>query len=470
VRRYLFCSSAILVPCFWLPRIEAGDLSSHVYNAWLAQLIAHGQAPGLRIQPQWTNSLFDLLLSALWGLGAAAAQKIAVAEAVLLFFWGAFRFVRVAARREPWFVAPILAALSYGWVFHAGFFNFYLSLGLSFHALVWLWRRRPGLGNAPVAVALLAAGYTAHALPVAWVGGMLAYRMAACAVRPRHRAALAIGAVFALAIARRLLASRFNTTWYPQQVGSVTGADQIAVYGLKFEVLSVMLLGICGLLLVQVLRQRGWRRLLLSPALHAAFVTAAIVAILPSQILLPGYAHALGYIAERMSLAVAVCACAVAATARVRRTGVASICAVAAAFFLCLYVDQRAVNRIEERLELALTLLPPGARVVSSLAEPRFRVDPLVHLIDRACIGRCFSYANYEPATEQFRIRAEPGNPVVVTRYIDSYALQTGTYKVKPSDLPLWGVFPSGDREGFVVRPLAAAESWQMAGIMETLR
>jgi len=26
----------LLVPCFWHQRIEAGDLASHVYNAWLA--------------------------------------------------------------------------------------------------------------------------------------------------------------------------------------------------------------------------------------------------------------------------------------------------------------------------------------------------------------------------------------------------------------------------------------------------
>ena len=63
------------MPCFWLPRIQAGDLSSHVYNAWLAQLIAAGKAPGLSIHTQWTNVLFDLELSALWGLGPSLANN-----------------------------------------------------------------------------------------------------------------------------------------------------------------------------------------------------------------------------------------------------------------------------------------------------------------------------------------------------------------------------------------------------------
>ncbi len=70
-------SALILVPCLWHRRIEAGDLASHVYNAWLAQLIEKGQAPGLYIAKQWDNVLFDVaLLRAANLAGLAAAQKI----------------------------------------------------------------------------------------------------------------------------------------------------------------------------------------------------------------------------------------------------------------------------------------------------------------------------------------------------------------------------------------------------------
>ena len=48
---FLAVSGFLLVPCFWQRRIQAGDLASHVYNAWLAQLIERGQAPGLWIAP-----------------------------------------------------------------------------------------------------------------------------------------------------------------------------------------------------------------------------------------------------------------------------------------------------------------------------------------------------------------------------------------------------------------------------------
>ncbi|HKV40336.1 MAG TPA: hypothetical protein VJX67_14075, partial [Blastocatellia bacterium] len=40
-------SAIVLVPCLWHRRILASDLGSHLYNAWLAQLVRHGQVPGL---------------------------------------------------------------------------------------------------------------------------------------------------------------------------------------------------------------------------------------------------------------------------------------------------------------------------------------------------------------------------------------------------------------------------------------
>ena len=127
----LAISAALLVPCFWHRRIEAGDLASHVYNAWLAQLIERGQAPGLYLARQWNNVLFDFLLLKTGNLfGLPAAQKIIVSLCVLIFFWGAFALIAAVSRRPPWFLLPALAMLAYGWTFNIGFFNYYLSLGI----------------------------------------------------------------------------------------------------------------------------------------------------------------------------------------------------------------------------------------------------------------------------------------------------------------------------------------------------
>ena len=60
--RALLLSVVLLIPCFWQRRIQAGDLSSHIYNSWLAQQIELGKAPGLVIAPMSTNVMFDLML------------------------------------------------------------------------------------------------------------------------------------------------------------------------------------------------------------------------------------------------------------------------------------------------------------------------------------------------------------------------------------------------------------------------
>src|SRR6266403_753035 len=139
----LAISAGLLVPCFWHRRIEAGDLASHVYNAWLAQLIEKGQAPGLYLVSRWDNVLFDFTLLHLGKLfGFSVAEKIAVYVCVLIFFWGVFAFVAAVTERAPWFLAPCIAMLAYGYSFNMGFMNYYLSLGLACFSLALFWGPR----------------------------------------------------------------------------------------------------------------------------------------------------------------------------------------------------------------------------------------------------------------------------------------------------------------------------------------
>ena len=44
---------------------------------------------------------------------------------------------------NPTHLMPGVAMLAYGWVFHMGFFNFYLALGLCFWALAIAWNSTP---------------------------------------------------------------------------------------------------------------------------------------------------------------------------------------------------------------------------------------------------------------------------------------------------------------------------------------
>ena len=63
------------------------------------------------------------------------------------------------------------------------------------------------------------------------------------------------------------------------------------------------------------------------------------------------------------------------------------------------------------------------------------------HMIDRACIGYCFSYGNYEPSSGVFRVRSTPGNPYVLNDYEDAVNMEDGYYTVQPQDLPVYEVY-----------------------------
>src|SRR5262245_58200990 len=230
---FLLASVGLLIPSFWQSRLQAGDLSSHLYNAWLAQLIERDQAPGLSIAFQATNVLFDLLLKALFGaLGAGPAQRIAVAMCVLVFAWGAFAFVSKVSGRLAWRMLPWIAVLSYGWVFHIGFFNFYLSLGICFWALSVAWNLE--VPRMPVAIALLVVAYIAHALPVLWTIGVLAYVWTAHRIAPVRQSLLLGGAVAAIVVLRLVLSAALLTRWYSQQITLITGFDQARVFDDKY--------------------------------------------------------------------------------------------------------------------------------------------------------------------------------------------------------------------------------------------
>jgi hypothetical protein len=433
--KYGLISTVLLVPCFWQSRLQAGDLSSHIYNAWLAQLIETGRAPGLSIAFQTTNVLFDIILSALFKVfGAAAAQRISVSAAVLIFVWGAFAFASKVSGRQSWTLLPSIAIVAYGWVFHAGFFNFYLSLGLCFWALAlaWDWTR----GRLVAAVVLLAIAYSAHALPVAWAISVLAYVRLALQRRPR----LFGGTVLTIVLAGALIDFTMGSKWSPEQITMITGLDQVHVFDAKYWFVYAGMLLVWGLQFAFVLRQSGRRNVLTGIPFQVCAITAVGILILPNLLTIPGYKHALAFIAERMSLALAICVCALLGMAESRRYPTYGAAAMALLFFGFLYSDERVLNSFEDAMSEVVSQLPPGQRVISGVDDPYLRVNPLGHMIDRVCVGRCYSYANYEPSTGQFRIRAVAENPIVISTYEESWQLQNGIYVVKDRDLPLYQV------------------------------
>ena len=442
---YLAVSALLLIPCFWQARLQAGDLGSHIYNAWLAQLIRQGQAPGLAIVPQFTNVLFDVLLGALFrALGAAAAERIAVSLAVMVFVWGAFALAS-AAGRHPWPMLPAIAMLAYGWVFHMGFFNFYLSLGLCFWALALAWRWQPRRLSA--AAVLLALAYVAHGLAVAWAVAMLAYLWL---MRRQPKWGLSAGRLFAAALAAMILTHiamslSMMTHWTWEQIERSAGVDQVWVFGDKYLAVSVGLLLLWALPFAALVRRESARKVLSSEPFHLCALTAAGIVLIPSWAWIPAYYHALVFISQRLSLALAICLCAFLARAPVSAWQRYAMTALALLFFAFLYADERTINAFEDQVDVLVASLPPGQRVIGAVQTLGVQVDPLPHIFDRACIGRCYSYANYEPSSGQFRIRVVGNQSMVAPTDADASRMQIGAYVVRPRDLPLFQIEAAPD-------------------------
>lgn len=442
---YVWASLLLMVPCFWQPRVEAGDLSSHIYNSWLTQLVESGRTQGLVIVNQTTNVLFDLILGGLFRiLGAEAAQRISVSLAVLIFVWGAFAFVKAVSGRPCWYLLPTIAMLAYGWVFHMGFFNFYLSLGLCFWALALAWDLRPR--RVAAAVALLVPAFAAHALPVAWVTCLMVFLWLTRRMDPRNRTYTTVALVLLTVLLRAAIGLALVSRWSFQQITLVTGADQVWVFDSKYYALLAALLLVWGLLFLDLVHSSGARQVASSTAFQFCALSAVGVFILPTTVLIPGFHHTLTYIAERMSLGVGICVCGLLGAARPRVLERYALLLVPLVFFVFVYRDERALNSLEDRMEGAVAQLASGQRVVSAVFDPDLRVNAVEHMIDRVCLGRCFSYANYEPSTWQFRVRALAPNPLVTASYADSWLMQTGGYVVKESDVPLYQVYV--DRRG----------------------
>jgi hypothetical protein len=71
----------------------------------------------------------------------------------------------------------------------------------------------------------------------------------------------------------------------------------------------------------------------------------------------------------------------------------------------------------------------------------------IAHSVERACVGHCFSYSNYEPSSGQFRVRVEPGSPVVTDSVERSETMSSGDYIVQPEDLPLISIYQCNDSD-----------------------
>jgi hypothetical protein len=126
----------------------------------------------------------------------------------------------------------------------------------------------------------------------------------------------------------------------------------------------------------------------------------------------------------------------------------AGLAACAVTFFSFIYQDTGVLNRMEQQAEDLVHDLPYGRRVVETISsQPDWRIWFINHIVDRACIGHCYAYANYEPASGQFRVRVRPGSPIAAPTPDDTEALENGTYVVQPPDLPMTEIYQCDEQD-----------------------
>ncbi|HVH73203.1 MAG TPA: hypothetical protein VNB49_19120 [Candidatus Dormibacteraeota bacterium] len=461
----LAVSVAVLIPCFWHERIEAGDLASHAYNAWLAQLIEKGQAPGLYIARQWDNVQFDVVL--LWQakiVGFAAAQKIAVSACVLTFFWGVFAFVNAVTEQPPWLLAPCIAMLAYGYSFSMGFMNYCWSLGLACFALAMVWRARrvDWIGGAILAVLTFAA----HPIGFLWLVGTLAYVKIKARLPGWWNVALPVAAA----------AISYWIFWYTSHRPALmadwdrgafyfyNGADQLALYGKRYIGLAVA--AFCfGVICVAADFFRGpreqgsWKRFVLPFELYA--ITFCGTVLLPENLRPSPEAGWIGLLGSRLTTVSAILGICVLALLKPKRWQLAGFGVCAAVFFAFLYQDTGWLNGLEATAEQLVARMPPGTRVVVTIDAPKdSRIQFIDHAVERACVGHCFSYANYEPASAEFRVRVREGSPVVTSSTDTAEDMASGEHEVDESDLPLKQIYQcdASDLTKLCMRDLKAGD------------
>lgn len=223
-----------------------------------------------------------------------------------------------------------------------------------------------------------------------------------------------------------------------------SGADQLLLYSARYRLPSDLLVAFVASCIavdayIRWKRQEPWNIYSLPLQLYGLAFLAGVF--LPSGIKLPGYAAPLGLLQARLTSVTAVLACSVLGAARPQKWHFPCLAAIATVFFLFLYRDTGMLNNMEEQIERYGRAMPPGQRVIANIGPPPGSRLLINHMLDRACIGHCFSYGNYEPSSGQFRVRARAGNSFVLSDSARVEQVEIGSYVVRAEDVPISEIY-----------------------------
>jgi hypothetical protein len=347
-----------------------------------------------------------------------------------------------------------------------GFMNYCLSLGLACFALAIVWRAKGKVdwigGGIFALLALLA-----HPIGFLWLVSTLAYVKLKVKLPGWWKPALPLAAA----------AGIYAVFWYASHQSGLSadwdrgpfylynGADQLVLYGKRYIELAVA--AFCfGVVCVVVDFFAGgreppfWKRFELPFELYA--VTFCATALLPENLRPSLYAGWVGLLGSRLTTISAIFGICLLALLKPRRWHLAGFGACAVVFFTFLFQDTRWLNRLEANAEKLTTGLAPGTRVIVTIDAPKdSRIQFIHHSVERACIAHCFSYANYEPASGEFRVRVREGSPVVTASTDDAEDMSSGDYEMEEGDLPMKQIYQCDrrDQTKLCIRDLKAGQA-----------
>ncbi len=248
------------------------------------------------------------------------------------------------------------------------------------------------------------------------------------------------------------------------------GSDQLLLYGPRYAIpeFALLVFIFCSLAANFFSRRWGqvrWADFALPLQLYVIVCLAVIL--LPDGIRFPQQPSALALLTERLTSVSAALLCCLLGALQPRKWHLLACGAIAAIFFAFLYQDTGTINRMETQVEQLVRTLPRNSRVLATIKPPFPESRILVqHIADRACIGHCFSYGNYEPASAQFRVRVNPGNLYAMSSFDSTADMEDGSYEIQPEDLPAYQVYQcSPDEKQLCIRPLEAGEMNDRLGV-----
>lgn len=146
---YVLLGALSIAPVWSVRYLPFGDGPAHVYNAWVMNELAGGDAPrnvaeayrmDWRPHPNWTGHAVMALL--MFVVPPLVAEKLLLTLILVVLFAGAWLLVTAVDPRNDVY-AFLVFAFTYPQSFVAGYYNYSLSIGLFLILLAMWWRRKP---------------------------------------------------------------------------------------------------------------------------------------------------------------------------------------------------------------------------------------------------------------------------------------------------------------------------------------